>query len=60
MDLPVVISDIITSFQSMVATNSPVGLKSSPVITNPKEFSKFDGSITIDVYRVGSAISSCG
>ena len=42
----------------MVATYSPVGLKSSPVIMFSKEYSRFDVSITIDDYSVESAIST--
>ena len=59
--LTVVTSDIRhTLSSSMVATYSPVGLKSSPLIMDSKEYSKFDASITVDDYSVGSAISTCG
>mgnify|MGYP007014819019 CR=1 FL=1 len=60
VSLTVVISDIITPYQSMVVTYSPVGLKSSPVMIFSNENSKVDVSIMIDDYSVEGAISSCG
>ena len=61
MELTVVTSDIRqTSSSSMVAINSPVGLKSSPVITDSKEYNKFDVSIMIDDYCIGSESSTYG
>ena len=52
--MAVVTSDIRhTPPLSMLAIYSPVGLKSRPVITEAKEYSKFDVSITIDVTVLG-------
>ena len=61
MELFVVTSDIMHKpAMLMVATYSPVGLKSIPVMNSSKEYSKFDVSITIDNYRIGNAILTFG